>query len=76
MERLIKAIEENFEELMPGSVNPETRFEQLIVWNSFNALVIYTIVKEEFGIEVPWADFKNLHTVSELHAYILQIKGL
>ncbi len=74
IKQLIRIIEQNFQELKPGSVQPHTRFDELLVWNSFNALLIYTIVKEEYGIELPWTDFKHLHTIGELHAHLLKLQ--
>ena len=71
---LINAIEANFQEIKPGSVKADTNMHDLSIWNSFNMLLILTVVKEEFGVTVLWQELKNMKTVDDLYNAIIQLK--
>jgi len=75
IEHLAESIEKNFEELTPGSLTGDTVLADLIIWNSFNALVVHVVVKEEFGVEVPWAAFRKMKTIQDLYNYIQEAKA-
>jgi acyl carrier protein len=71
---LCGAIEQNFPELKPGTLHADSRLSDLIIWNSFNVLVIHMIVKDECGLEVQWKDFKEMQTIGDLFDFIQKNK--
>lgn len=71
---LINSIELNFQEIKPGTIKPDTRMTSLIIWNSFNMLLLLTVVKEEFGVIVLWKDLKAMSTITDLYKAIIQIR--
>jgi acyl carrier protein len=71
---LCSALEQNFSELKPGTLQGNSRLSDLIIWNSFNVLVIHMIVKDEYGLEVQWKDFKEMHTIEDLFNFIKKNK--
>lgn len=74
IQQLCASIEQNFAELKPGTLNAESRLSDLIIWNSFNVLVIHVIVKDEYGVEVEWKDFKEMQTMEDLFKFIKKAK--
>jgi len=71
----IKAIEAEFEEIKPGTLNGDTVMSDMLSWNSLNALIIMTIIKEQFNIELEAEEFDASLTLTELFRSI-QAKGV
>ncbi len=46
IEDFIKKIEDEFDELEPGKLKPESVFREMFDWNSINALVLIAMVKQ------------------------------
>ena len=66
IEELIQKIEVEFDDLTPGILKPESRFKEILNWNSINAAVLYILIEYEYGAAITPEDFKNISTITEL----------
>ncbi len=65
IKEFIKHFAEQFDELN-SELTPETNFRQLEEWSSLVALLVITMVDEEYGIVLPPEEMRKTNTVQEL----------
>lgn len=73
MEKFIEFFAEQFDELHT-TLTPETRFRELEEWSSLVALLVITMVDEEYGIVLPPEKMRQTQTIQELYD-LVQSKG-
>jgi acyl carrier protein len=73
MEKFIELFAEQFDELHTA-LTPETRFRELEEWSSLVALLVITMVDEEYGIVLPPEEMRQTQTIQELYD-LVQSKG-
>lgn len=73
MEKFLEFFAEQFDELHT-TLTPETRFRELEEWSSLVALLIITMVDEEYGIVLPPEEMRKTQTIQELFD-LVQSKG-
>lgn len=73
MEKFIELFAEQFDELHT-TLTPETRFRELEEWSSLVALLVITMVDEEYGIVLPPEEMRQTQTIHELYD-LVQSKG-
>ncbi len=73
MEKFLEFFAEQFDELHT-TLTPETRFRELEEWSSLVALLIITMVDEEYGIVLPPEEMRKTQTIQELYN-LVQSKG-
>jgi acyl carrier protein len=73
MEKFIELFAEQFDELHT-TLTPETRFRELEEWSSLVALLVITMVDEEYGIVLPPEEMRQTQTIQELYD-LVQSKG-
>lgn len=73
MEKFLEFFAEQFDELHT-TLSPETRFRELEEWSSLVALLIITMVDEEYGIVLPPEEMRKTQTIQELYN-LVQSKG-
>ena len=66
----IKKIEDEFDELEPGKLKPESAFRQMFDWNSINALVLIAMVKTEYNVTINADDLTKSKTVKDIFKII------
>lgn len=66
MEKFLEFFAEQFDELHT-TLSPETRFRELEEWSSLVALLIITMVDEEYGIVLPPEEMRKTQTIQELY---------
>lgn len=66
MEKFLEFFAEQFDELHT-TLTPETRFRELEEWSSLVALLIITMVDEEYGIVLPPEEMRKTQTIQELY---------
>lgn len=66
MEKFIEFFAEQFDELHT-TLTPETRFRELEEWSSLVALLVITMVDEEYGIVLPPEEMRQTQTIQELY---------
>lgn len=62
----IEKIETEFDELLPGTLQPETSFKDLDEWSSMHALIIIALVDTEYDVVLTGDDMAQLTTVDDL----------
>lgn len=64
IEEFIQNVTDQFDE--PVEFRPETRFRELDAWSSLVALLIITMVDDEYGIVLPPEEMRKTMTIQEL----------
>jgi len=62
----IKKIEEEFSDLEPGKLKPESKFREMFEWNSINALILIALVSTEYDITLNAEDITKSVTVQDI----------
>ena len=70
IEDFIARLEEEYEDLAPGSLNPGSVFREVFEWNSINALILIALVKTEYDVTINAEDIATSKTVEDLYRII------
>jgi len=63
----IKHLEEEFEDdIQPGTLKPDTVLEKAIALTSVNALILISMIKVEYDVEVNANDLNKCKTINDL----------
>jgi len=63
----IKKVEEEFEDLKPGSLKPEVALREYFTWDSINALIFLAHVNVEYDVELTAQELIQAITVQDLY---------
>lgn len=66
----ISRIEEEFDDLQPGTLKPESVFREVFEWNSINALILIAMVKTEYDVTINAEDIATSKTVHDIYNII------
>jgi len=66
MEKFIELFAEQFDEIDVALLKPETHFRELEEWSSLVALLVITMVDEEYGVVLPPEEMRKTQTIQEL----------
>ena len=69
-EKLLKLMEEVFEDIDTSSFALQTEFKNNDEWDYMTALSLITILDQEFGISISGEKIKELNTIEELILFI------
>jgi len=70
IKEFIKQLEEEFEEIEKGSLNPQTNFRSIDEWSSMHALIIIALVDVEYDVTVGGEDLVKMETIQDLFDFI------
>ncbi|HAH57739.1 MAG: acyl carrier protein [Lentimicrobium sp.] len=70
IEDFIARIEEEFDDLTPGSLKPESVFREVFEWNSINALILIALIKTEYDVTINAEDIANAKTVNDIYQVV------
>jgi acyl carrier protein len=70
IEDFIARLEEEYEDLAPGSLKPDSVFREIFEWNSINALILIALVKTEYDVAINAEDIATSKTVEDLFRII------
>lgn len=70
IEDFIAKLEEEYEDLAPGTLNPGSVFREVFEWNSINALILIALVKTEYDVTINAEDIATSKTVEDLFRII------
>ena len=65
IQKFIENFAEQFDDLNT-ELKPETRFREVEGWTSLVALLVITMVDEEYGIVLPPEEMRKTQTIQEL----------
>ena len=66
IKNFIKKIEEEFDDLEPGKLKPESDFREVFEWNSMNALILIALVNVEYDVAINADDLQKSKTINDL----------
>lgn len=66
IKEFIEHFAEQFDEIDVALLKPETRFRELEEWSSLVALLVITMVDEEYDIVLPPEEMRKTNTIQEL----------
>ncbi|MBU2651517.1 MAG: acyl carrier protein [Bacteroidetes bacterium] len=70
VEDFIAKLEEEFDDLEPGVLKPESNFREHFEWNSINALILIALVKTEYDVAINAEDIRASKTINDLFRII------
>jgi len=70
IEDFITHIEEEFDDIEPGTLKPESIFREVFEWNSINALILIAMVKTEYDVAINAEDIAKSKTVQDIYSII------
>jgi len=76
IEDFIRKIEDEFDDLNPGLLNPDSRYKEMFEWNSINALILVAMVKTEYDVTLSPADLIASKTIKDIYEVIENRKKL
>ena len=68
----ISRLEEEFDDLEPDVLKPDSNFREVFDWNSINALMLIALVKTEYDVTINAVDITKSKTVSDLYNIIAE----
>jgi acyl carrier protein len=74
IEEFISALENEFEDLKPGVLQPESEFRKHFDWNSINALMFIALVDTEYDVTMTADDLRSSVTIQDLFNIIVAKK--
>ena len=63
----IGKVENEFEELKPGTLYPDSIIKEHVSWDSVNALIFIALINVEYSVEINAEDLVNSKTIQELY---------
>jgi acyl carrier protein len=66
IEDFITKLEQEYEDLKPGTLKPDSHFREVFEWNSINALILIAMVKTEYDVTINAEDIASSETVNDL----------
>ncbi|MBL7906522.1 MAG: acyl carrier protein [Bacteroidales bacterium] len=70
IEDFITRIEEEFDDITPGTLKPESIFREVFEWNSINALILIAMVKTEYDVAINAEDIASSKTVEDIYSIV------
>jgi acyl carrier protein len=67
IEEFTKNLEAEFDEIEPGTVNPDTNYRDIKGWSSMYALIIIAFVDTNFDVSLNANDLKSSQTIRDLY---------
>ncbi|MFA6950901.1 MAG: acyl carrier protein, partial [Lentimicrobiaceae bacterium] len=65
IEDFITRIEEEFDDIKPGTLKPASILREVFEWNSINALIMIAMVKTEYDVVINADDIANSKTIED-----------
>ncbi len=67
IQEFIGHLENEFDDLKPGVLKPESKFRETFEWTSINALILIAMVKTEYDITLTADDLVKSQTVQDIY---------
>jgi len=75
IEKFIRHIEAEFDDLQPGTLKGDTIFRDTFEWNSINALILIAMVKTEYDVTLSAEDLISSKTVNDIFSIVRTRRG-
>jgi acyl carrier protein len=70
IEEFTKKLESEFEDVEPGTLNPDTHYKNIKGWSSMHALIIIAFVDAQFNTILNGADLKSSSSIRDLYTIV------
>ena len=70
IEDFIAHLENEYEDIAPGTLKPGSVFREVFEWNSINALILIALVKTEYDVTINAEDIATSKTIEDLYKII------
>lgn len=70
IEDFIARLEEEYEDIAPGTLKPQSVFREVFEWSSINALILIALVKTEYDVVMTAEDIAASKTIQDLYKII------
>ncbi|MCX6250123.1 MAG: acyl carrier protein [Bacteroidetes bacterium] len=70
IEDFIAKLEEEYEDIAPGTLKPQSVFREVFEWSSINALILIALVKTEYDVVINAEDIAASKTIEDLYKII------
>jgi acyl carrier protein len=70
IEDFITKLEEEYEDITPGTLKPQSVFREVFEWSSINALILIALVKTEYDVVINAEDIAASKTIEDLYKII------
>lgn len=70
IENFVLHLEGEFEDILPGTLKPDSHFREVFNWNSINAVVMMAMVKTEYDVTLSAEDVATSNTIDDLFQII------
>jgi acyl carrier protein len=70
IDEFIAHLEQEYEDLKPGILKPDSVFREVFEWNSINALIMIAMVKTGYDVTINAEDIAKSRTVADLYRII------
>lgn len=67
IKEFITKVEEEFEDIEPGKLEPESVIKEHFTWDSINALIFIAHVNVNYDVEITAQDLVDSNTVEDLY---------
>ncbi|OGT41727.1 MAG: acyl carrier protein [Gammaproteobacteria bacterium RIFCSPHIGHO2_12_FULL_40_19] len=72
IKELMEKLENEFEDVEKGTIQPETNFKALGEWNSMLALIIIALIDIEYDVKITGDDLRAIETVNDLYQTVTE----
>ncbi len=70
IEDFIAHLEEEYEDITPGTLKPGSVFREVFEWSSINALILIALVKTQYDVTINADDIASSKTIEDLFKII------
>ena len=70
IEDFIAKLEEEYEDIAPGTLKNQSVFREVFEWSSINALILIALVKTEYDVTINADDIAKSITIEDLFRII------
>ena len=67
MKEFLEKFEEQFDDVVPGSLKAETVFREIEGWSSLTAMLIIAMADAEYDVTITGAEIKESVTIGDLY---------
>ena len=75
IEDFIVKIEEEFDNLIKGTISADGDFRKIMDWNSMNALLLMALISTEFDVNIGADELRNCNTIRDIYTIIVSKKN-
>lgn len=72
LDEFTRLLEQEFDDMEPNSLTPETSYRDMPDFSSMHALIIIAFIDNQFDVLLTGQELKNTITVKDLYDIVLQ----